>query len=1177
LPALIVRIALVAALLGSMVAPAAAGTTGGIRGRVLDADTGAPIAGAKVTVASPSQTAAVNSDAGGTFVFISLSPDTYTVAASAAGYDDATSAGISVLSDQVQNLGSLSLHRRLKTIGRVNARSSSDVVRPGTTSDVYSVNAAGQKAAATAGGPGGLNQAYSAIATVPGANLPQGQQGWNQLVYIRGGDYSDVANELDGVPVQRASDSAPVSTLSSLGQQEVQTYTGGTPPSAEASGLSGYINQVIKTGTYPGYLNLSLGVGGPAFYHLSTFELSGATKNRLFSYYVGLSGVNQSYRYANQNNGAGIPLFFAPLSIPTNNGAVYDGSGPALFSPGQNYAIASTWDRENVVNLHVGIPHHTDGGKDDVQFLYVTSEIFANFYSSLQDLGGTALTSQVFGSYPTYTDANVYNGAVYAPPNSKDIANYFQPSSTQPRAFLAPLPPTLRDGNDNGMAIEKLQYQRNFSSRSFLRLFGYSEYTNWFINGPVSAYFNYSGELDDYEVHGNTFGVTGLYSSQLGDKNLLTATASYQTQKLLTYSGNTFGIATTNLVDKNGNCYNFVYGNYASCFISEWAPGGSSSSSSSSGGPVPNPNGGLNQYTQYGVPLPGQPSTPTLVPGNPPAGSPAANNGARWLVTENGYNAQIDSITPFFTAASVADQWRPNDKTTINIGLRAENYLYRLDNTVGGYAARPFWFAAYNREYCYTAGAPGPLQAQETINGTTYYGVNPTNGASLPCATGSHTNLANTSPSTVDFFVWEPRFGFTYQVNPNSVLRGSIGRYAAPAPTAYQQYNVSGQNLPSFISQFLPLGFNTPFHDSQPSYSNNFDLSWEQHMKGTDYSFEITPFYRDTFDQLQNVPIGSQGVLDGINTGRQKNTGIELLFKKGDFGRDGWSYQLSYTYTHSRIQFDDFANGQNVIDLLNYNIQQYNSFTSACKTPNPALCGPFGTTNAKATFDNGGQAIANPYYAQAAQPLFDRNGAYTPYDILPFAFQGANGYETPDVLALVVNYKHGPFNVTPTFTFSSGSFYGSPLQWPGYNPATCASNQGSSLQANTQTCSGYIFIPDAYTGAFDTMGAFKEPTRFGANMSIGYEVTKKAHLTLAMTGIIDHCYQRGYPWDNPTTCVYAQLPSNKLAPVGNFVTNPAQIPVQLKYPYSSWYNNSQTGYVGQQIPFGAYLTLDLRI
>ena len=57
-------------------------------------------------------------------------------------------------------------------------------------------------------------------------------------------------------------------------------------------------------------------------------------------------------------------------------------------------------------------------------------------------------------------------------------------------------------------------------------------------------------------------------------------------------------------------------------------------------------------------------------------------------------------------------------------------------------------------------------------------------------------------------------------------------------------------------------------------------------------------------------------------------------------------------------------------------------------------------------------------------------------------------------------------------------------------------------------------------------------------------------------------------------CVYAQLPSNHLAPAGNFVTNP---PVQLAYPYSSWYNNSQTGFVGQKLPFNAFVTFNLKI
>ena len=64
---------------------------------------------------------------------------------------------------------------------------------------------------------------------------------------IRGGDYAQVGYEFDGVPTNKAFDNYPANTLSSLGQQEVQIYTG-PPVNAEASGSSGFINQVVRTG-----------------------------------------------------------------------------------------------------------------------------------------------------------------------------------------------------------------------------------------------------------------------------------------------------------------------------------------------------------------------------------------------------------------------------------------------------------------------------------------------------------------------------------------------------------------------------------------------------------------------------------------------------------------------------------------------------------------------------------------------------------------------------------------------------------------------------------------------------------------------------------------------------------------------------------------------------------------
>src|SRR5450755_4069952 len=319
--------ALACAFAVSLWMPAMAGTTGQLRGRVVDAATKAPMSGVHVSVVSPSQSAVAVTDAAGGFSFISLPPDTYTVTLARDGYDIVVTSGVTVVSDQTVNIP-LEMIKTVKTIGRIQARASTVIVRPGTTSDVYAINAAAQKAASAVGGPGGVDFGYSALATVPGVNILQGQQGWQQLISIRGGAPGDVAVELDGIPMSRSSDGGTSSTLSSLGQHELQAYTGGTPASADANGLSGYLNQVIRTGTYPGFSTLTFGVGYPTFYHKLSYETGGATPSRSFTYYVAASGVNQDYRYGTQdNNSQNISNFFYPLNVTGNHG-IYDGSVP---------------------------------------------------------------------------------------------------------------------------------------------------------------------------------------------------------------------------------------------------------------------------------------------------------------------------------------------------------------------------------------------------------------------------------------------------------------------------------------------------------------------------------------------------------------------------------------------------------------------------------------------------------------------------------------------------------------------------------------------------------------------------------------------------------------------------------------------------------------------------------
>ncbi|GAC1409546.1 MAG: hypothetical protein NVSMB64_18330 [Candidatus Velthaea sp.] len=1166
-----------AILMLSALSPAFAGTTGGLRGRLIDRNSGTGIPSVRVTLASPSQAATAITDANGNFIFLSLGPDTYTIGAEAPGYDVIVQTGVTVIADQVQTIP-LSTIRTVKTIGRTSSRAGSSIVKPGTTSDVYSVNAAGQEAAMALGGPGGLNQAYSAFASVPGVSLQAGQQGWNQLVYVRGGDYNDVAVELDGIPVQRASDVAPITTLSSLGQQELQIYTGGAPASADASGLSGYVNQVIRTGTYPGFKGFQIGFGAPAFYHKAQFEVGGATKNRNFSYYVGVAGINQDYRYGDQFNGAGTPAFFAPLGVPSAGGAgVYDGSAPFVPTGGQSYSIANTNDREFVANFHFGIPHKKNDGKDDVQLLYANARVLAQFYGSLNDLGGLNFVTKAIGFTPTYVDVHTYEGPLLAPITGNEAVTTSYFPGVSGHTFGATLPSDLREISDNGFSLIKLQYQKNINDRSYLRLFGYSDYSNWFINGPVSANLNYGGELADYQVIDHTYGLNARYENQLTPKHLLTATASYQTQNIQTYNnGLQDGTIRTNLIDAGGNCYNPKSGSYASCFTSIYAPDG-----------TVNPVGGLNIYDKFGATVAGYPSS-ALVPAlTPPAGSPATlangGKGAQWVVTDTGTNAGLDRVRPFFTAVSLSDQFRPSDKLVINAGIRYESFLYRLDDTTG--AARSFWFNAWNRENCYAPGNPAPTSNIGTLD--------PNAGTFAACPAGSIA-LANSSPKTVQYPAWQPRLGFTYTLDPDTVVRAAYGRYAQQPGTTYQQYDVVQRDLASFISTFLPYGFNTPYHQTRPSFANSYDFSLEKRLHGTDYSFKLTPFYRTTQDELQNIPIGAQGVVDGLNTGRGRAYGVEFQFAKGDFARQGFSYQLAYTFTQSKTRFGNFLTGNNFIDNQNAYVKQYNAFTSFCagkptdsrcaaSTPTGIAAAPcYGaggvpdTTAASSTACPGGE-FANPYWNAPVQPLFDRTGEYTPYDILPSnAYNGAVGFNTPTVLTAVANYRRGKLTLTPSATYTSGTFYGSPLTWPGYDPTTCGAALAGTTSADTKTCSSAILQPDIYTGRFDQQGAFREPTRLTVNFQTGYEFNRNVRTVLTLTSLIDHCYQRGYAWDTPSTCVYAQLPSNHLAPVGNFVPL-ASAPVQLRYPYGSFYNNVQTGFVGQKLPFSAFINLEVRL
>jgi hypothetical protein len=1109
--------------------PAIAGTTGAISGHVVDASTQAPIAGAHVTATSPSQSETTTTDANGSYAFVSLSPDTYTVTATMAGYDPTSLPGVSVLADQSQSL-TVILKKAAAVLGTVKVvGTQAGLVKAGVTSNVYSVTGAAAQAAAVLGGAGNLNSAYGQMASVPGVSAVQGQQGWYQPIYIRGGDIDQVGWEFDGIPVNRTYDNAPQTFLSNLGQQELQVYTGGTSANADASGIAGYVNQVIKRGTSPGFQTLDFGMGGPALYNKASFEIGGASPGQKFSYYLGSAVVSQGYRYIDQFNGASFinKGYFYPVNT------TYFGNSTNVFTTGNMYGIADTQDHENVANFHFRV-----GAADDVQLLYTTSYLLMDYYSSQNDMGGPAFLLANSAS-TTFADMKIYGGPIFQAPNVANITPYLFAGT--PHAFGGTIQPTTRDTNSNSDSITKLQYQHNFSTSSYLRVFGFSDYSNWFIHGPESQalFCCYGAELADYELPSHQYGGVADYSDQLNDKNLLTISALYETTHILRYTttggfpGNDPGV--TNIVDANGNCFN---GTGVQTFCVPNNP-------PTYRGPGHGAFQGQTVNNGFIDPL-------TMDINSPPVG--------QWLVTESGVRANFNKVNPVFAAIGLNDSIKPSDTVTLNVGARIENYRINLDDNTTDpslYPARAFWFHAYNNEFCFGPGYFQPLQKTNS----------PTDSCAADWPLTTAINEVNTNPGSFSHTEFQPRFGASFQANADNVFRFSAGIYSRPASTREASWNVLEQNLAAFLGvNFAAYGQFTPNHDVRPDRSTNFDLSWEHRFAGSDMSFRLTPFYRSTQDQVQQTVVNAlSGLFASFNTGRQVSDGVELALQKGSFSQDGWAFNLAYTYTHSQIKYNDFSNGRNVIDNMNSYIQLYNSYTGACAGATPSSnptsrCGVFGDNSA-----------GSPYLTAAAQPLMDRNAWYAPYDLIPVPWAAGNGYEVPDTATLLVNYKSGPFSVTPSFVYSSGSVYGSPLSWNDQTLNTNTTIFPGALAGNP------LMTPDPYTGKFDTFGAFKQPSRFTMNMAFGYQISERTHAVLTMSNLIDQCNQRGYAWDYANVCAYSTLPSSFLTPTGGSLAQAASGPIQLKYPYAMWLNNNNTGFVGVKMPIEATVDVQFKM
>jgi Carboxypeptidase regulatory-like domain/TonB dependent receptor/TonB-dependent Receptor Plug Domain len=743
-----------------------AGVTGNLGGTIKDTS-GAPIAGVQVQAVSPSETRTATTDSSGRFIILSLAPDTYTLTLTKEGYQSVSYPGNNVFADQNQQVA-LTMQKALKTIARVTAQSAAALVKSGVGSDLYSVNAAQAQAAAALAGNGNLNSAYSAMASVPGVQTSLGGSGWIfNGAYIRGANYYQTAFEYDGIPVNRAFDNYNSSTESSLGLQELQVYTGGGPSSIASSGTAGFINQVIKTGTFPGYASANLGLGTPTYYHQAQVEIGGSTPDRTFSYYVGISGYDQAFRFLNNDNGA---EYMTPGSIYSGNADGY-AMGYGYFSD-QILAVCPTcltfgsgqgvkpmcslasvpwatppaqgcWqyysgiggdsafisDREDVVNLHLGIPKH-NGLRDDLQLLWSASALNNYPYQSLNDLGpgnnqfvysldgtnykpptcgpetiGPGLTvtgcsgigqivsllplGVVCGKTPTsdpflgcastyvgYGDSVAYDlpfGSVIAKSaTSVKTPGVYMSPGTPSHDFEGPLPLNDESINvtQNDIGIGKIQYTYAISQSAYLRAYGYSFYSNWFNTYPsYGATDGYAPSLyaADYELDAHTAGGALDFEDQLNDQNLLGLNGNYTTSTTLRWNNDSAYAGETQPIG-----YMSLKNGKYTCY----------SPTSGTAEPCLDAATYYDATTKANVPLTWIATANTGPSGFAAAGTPAALSGATWDSLWSGNaTGSLNNVIPKFTNASMSDQFRPNDKILVNAAVRYDEYTYDLPDS----------------------------------------------------------------------------------------------------------------------------------------------------------------------------------------------------------------------------------------------------------------------------------------------------------------------------------------------------------------------------------------------------------------------------------------------------------------------------------------------------------------
>ncbi|HXW75781.1 MAG TPA: TonB-dependent receptor [Candidatus Eremiobacteraceae bacterium] len=876
--------ALAVAVLGAVLlvalpsGPVAAGTTGSISGHVVD-DKGNPVAAVHVVATSASQSASALTDSHGFYSILNLSPDTYSLTGSKDGYDSVTLSGVTVQADQ--NTGvDLTIRPSVKVLAHVTTSANASVVSRTVTGDLYAVNAqAINSYQGSAGGAETLYSQNSVVGSLPGVIRSVGSGGGyagNGTLSMRGGTSDQIGFELEGIPLNRSFDAANGTSFVTNGLAALEVYTGGEPADAGRS-MSGYINEQIRRGSYPGGADLTGVFGGPDFNHTLQSDMYGGTPNGRFTWYVSTLASNAAYNFSDSHNLDGHVINIA-ANDPTC--AAFNDFYSVAEPCGQSFSLpvpisqAAFWGlvnpsaaiRDTVANLHFAIDHN--GLADDVQALYNVGTTYNPFLYSGWNLNPVLADATNAAGQVVWPSGTPYIGALNQQYNPNAFGLLTWPSAND---STGPIPVGRQDDQQTQSSIEKLSYTRELTSSSFLRFYTYSLYSLWNFDQPTNPYVGDSF----YDLHDNETGYTLNYQNQLSEQHLLRIDVDYLKDITLRY-------------------------NYAPDFFSF--------------DDAPDQLGATNIAS--GNVLCGDLATATLNQCGTTGAGPVAFIGEPY--------AYWNKLPEIDSDVALADSWHASDRLLVDLGARMDRFDIQLTplqvtgpDGIAEQAQNEFGTCLDGYAYATTDPCYGYLTDVQSLN---------TPGS--PSVAPGAANWQNVSGSLV-FSEFSPRVGLTYTLPDRDVLRFSVGRYVEPANTYGEEYisapYFGAGDTVSVLNNFYDgLGF-LAVHDVKPQDSTNYDASYERDFGGG-WSAKLTPFYRNTRNQILSIPVtpNNPTFVTGYNFGAARIDGSEFLVRRNRSGANGLSTTLTATYTDSKIRFERTLGATNFIDTINEQITNYN-------------------------------------------------------------------------------------------------------------------------------------------------------------------------------------------------------------------------------------------------------------